>query len=181
MFSSTRAQLAFADLPADDFLTFNRHVSATVAMLDDGSHFAMVRLRGKPLAWLDQDGRYAERRRRHAVLRGLADRDATIYEHLVCHDRVEPFRPGQFRSAYAADLARDYHARTDAGLIARDWFLTIVVRPDVTTRLFTRKRQQAESPFAKSWGLQSPAVGMSQAVEHQADRGQGDHRLGDLG
>ena len=38
----------------------------------------------------------------------------------------------------------------------------------------------AESPFAKSWGGQSPAIGMNEAVKHQADRGQGDHRLGDL-
>jgi hypothetical protein len=38
-----------------------------------------------------------------------------------------------------------------------------------------------ESPFAKSWGGQSPTTGMNEAVEHQADRGQGDHRFGDLG
>ena len=38
-----------------------------------------------------------------------------------------------------------------------------------------------ETPFAKSWGGQSPAIGMCKAVEHEADRGQGDHRLGDLG
>ena len=37
------------------------------------------------------------------------------------------------------------------------------------------------SPFERSWGRQSPAIGMSEALEHEADRGQGDHRLGDLG
>ena len=39
----------------------------------------------------------------------------------------------------------------------------------------------AETPFPKSWGGWSPATGMGEAVEHEADRGQGDHRLGDLG
>ena len=38
----------------------------------------------------------------------------------------------------------------------------------------------AETPFAKSWGGQSPAIGMGEAVEREADRGQGDHRLGAL-
>jgi hypothetical protein len=38
-----------------------------------------------------------------------------------------------------------------------------------------------ECPFAKSSGGQSPAIGVGEAMEHQADRGQGDHRLGDLG
>jgi hypothetical protein len=40
---------------------------------------------------------------------------------------------------------------------------------------------EVKSPFAKSWGGQSPAIGTDEAVEHQADHGQGDHRLGDLG
>ena len=38
-----------------------------------------------------------------------------------------------------------------------------------------------DCPFAKLWGGQPPAIGMGEAVEHQADRGQGNHRLGDLG
>src|SRR3712207_6584668 len=42
-------------------------------------------------------------------------------------------------------------------------------------------RRAADSPFAKSWGRQPPAICMSEAVEHQADRGQGDHRLVVLG
>ena len=38
----------------------------------------------------------------------------------------------------------------------------------------------SESPFGKSWGGQSPAIGMSEAMEHEADHSQGDHRFRDL-
>src|SRR3954453_7528945 len=38
----------------------------------------------------------------------------------------------------------------------------------------------SECPFAKSWGRQSPTIGMSEAMDHQADHGEGDHHLGDL-
>ena len=39
----------------------------------------------------------------------------------------------------------------------------------------------SSDPVARSRGRQSPAIGMGEAVQHEADRGQGDHRLGDLG
>ena len=39
----------------------------------------------------------------------------------------------------------------------------------------------AQCPFAKSWGWQLAAIWMSETVEHQVDRGQGDHCLEDLG
>src|SRR4051794_18419968 len=38
----------------------------------------------------------------------------------------------------------------------------------------------SNSPFEKSWGRQSPTIGMSEAMDHQADHGEGDHHLGDL-
>ena len=38
----------------------------------------------------------------------------------------------------------------------------------------------SKSPFGKSWGGQSPAIGMSEAMEHEADHSQGDHRFRDL-
>ena len=41
--------------------------------------------------------------------------------------------------------------------------------------------QMTKTPFAKSSGGEPPAIGMGEAVQHQADRGQGDHGLGDLG
>jgi hypothetical protein len=39
---------------------------------------------------------------------------------------------------------------------------------------------EPHSPFWKSWCGQAPAVRVDEAVEHEADHGQGDHRLGDL-
>src|SRR4051812_43203431 len=42
-------------------------------------------------------------------------------------------------------------------------------------------QSQAKSPFLKLWGGQSPAIGMGEAVEHEADCGQGDHCLGYFG
>ena len=40
--------------------------------------------------------------------------------------------------------------------------------------------KDADSPFGKSWGGQSLAIGMSKAMEHEADHGQGDHGFRDL-
>lgn len=129
MLDELRERLTFRDKPADEYLTLDRHVADDAVMLADGTHLAVLRLDGKPLGLLDEDARYAERRRRHAVLRALAETNVTLYEHLVCHNRVAPFPVGRFRSGYAEALARDYHAAIAPGLLARDWFLTIMVRP----------------------------------------------------
>ena len=117
-------------------------------MLADGTHLAVLRLDGKPLGLLDEDARYAERRRRHAVLRALAETNVTLYEHLVCHDRVAPFPVGRFRSPYAAALARDYHAAIAPGLLARDWFLTIMVRPSRLNGLLGQMMGREPQPDA---------------------------------
>jgi len=133
-----RERLTFRDKPADEYLTIDRHVADEVCILDDGTHLAVVRFDGKALGLLDEDGRYAERRRRHAVYRSLAGAGVVIYEHLVCHDRVEPFPLGRFRSAYAEALAREYHAAISPGLLTREWFVTVLVRPGRVTGLLRR-------------------------------------------
>src|SRR5689334_10068400 len=121
-----RDRFTLTDKPADEYLPWHGHVADGVVLLEDGTHLAMVRLDGQPMSLLDDPARYAERRRRHAALRALADTNVTIYEHHVCHDRVEPFRLGRFRSAYARTLAEDYHAGLEVGLRAREWYLTIL-------------------------------------------------------
>jgi hypothetical protein len=42
------------------------------------------------------------------------------------------------------------------------------------------RKPSYQSPFEKSWGEQSLAIGMSEAMEHEADHRQGDHRFRDL-
>lgn len=141
-------KLAATDRSVDDYLTFDRHIAPDMVVLQDGTHVAVVRLAGRPLGLLDEPERRAERRHRHAVVRALADLNITIYEHLVCHDRVEPFRPTGFRNPYPRLLAEDYHRATDAGLMEREWFLTIMAHPTgldgALGRLFRRAPQEDE-------------------------------------
>jgi type IV secretion system protein VirB4 len=119
-----RDRFTFSDKPADEYLPWHGHVGDDTVLLVDGSHLATIRLDGRPMSLMDDPARYAERRRRHAMLRALADTNLSLYEHHVCHDRIEPFRHGRFRSAYARQLAEDYHAGLDSGLRVREWFLT---------------------------------------------------------
>lgn len=134
------SRLTFRDRTADDYLTIDHHVEDDICVLVDGTHVAVIALSGKPLALLDQSGRYAERRKRHSVLRALASNDTVIYEHLVAHDRVSPFVKRQFRSAYARGLSSRYHKHVANGLLEREWFLTIMVRPSRTSRLLAQIR-----------------------------------------
>lgn len=129
MFDGLRDRLALADRSADDYLTYAGHAAPGAVVLEDGTHLAVLSLGGKPLALLDDAERYAERRRRHAVLRAMADTNVQVCEHLVSHDLAEPFRPAGFRPGYARDLAADYHAATDRGLLRREWFLSIMAKP----------------------------------------------------
>ena len=129
-------RFTFRDKPADEYLPWHGHITDHAVLLEDGSHLMTLRLDGKPMSLMDEGERYAERRRCHAVLRALADTNVTIFEHHVCHDRVEPFALGQFRSAYARLLAEAYHASLNRGLRTREWFITIVVRPSAFSGLF---------------------------------------------
>jgi type IV secretion system protein VirB4 len=131
-------RFTFSDKPADEYLPFIGHIADDTVLLDDGSHLATLRIDGRPMSLMDEQARYAERRRRHAMLRALADTNVSVYEHHVCHDRVQPFRTGRFRSAYARALAEDYHAGLDEGLRAREWFLSILVRPSMLTGAINR-------------------------------------------
>jgi type IV secretion system protein VirB4 len=124
-----RERFTFSDKPADEYLPWLGHIADDTVLMADGSHLATIRVDGRPMSLMDDPARYAERRRRHAMLRALADTNLSLYEHHVCHDRIEPFRHGRFRSSYAHQLAEDYHAGLDIGLRAREWFLTIIVRP----------------------------------------------------
>lgn len=123
-----RDRFTFTDKPADEYLPWYGHIADDVLLLEEGSHLTTIRIDGRPMSLMDDPARYAERRRRHAMLRALADTNVSLYEHHVCHDRVEPFRHGRFRSAYAHQLAEDYHVGLDSGLRTREWFLTIIVR-----------------------------------------------------
>jgi type IV secretion system protein VirB4 len=124
-----RQRLTLTDKPADEYLTLHSHINRTLAILADGTHVAMLRLDGKALGLLDDAARYAERRRRHAAMRSIADSNITVYEHHVCHDRVDPFPLGKFRSAFARDLVTQYHADLHEGMKTREWFMTVLVRP----------------------------------------------------
>jgi type IV secretion system protein VirB4 len=118
----------FTDKSADEYLPWHGHIADDMVLLAGGSHLVTIWIDGRPMSLMDDPARYAEGRRRHAMLRALADTNVSVYEHHVCHDRAEPFRHGRFRSAYAQQLADAYHAGLDSGLRLRGWFLTILVR-----------------------------------------------------
>ena len=136
MFDTLRARLATWDRSADDYMQHAEHILPGVAAMDDGSHLAMLRLEGKPLALMDDAQRYAERTRRHGVLRALADANVQIYEHLVSHEGAAPWAPNGFRSAYGAALSGDYHRAIGAGMLRRDWFISILAKPSAVQGWF---------------------------------------------
>lgn len=141
-----REQFKFTDKPADEYLTFDHHLSDDMAILADGTHVSVFRVEGKPLTLMDEFTRYGERRRRHGAMRALADTNIELYEHHVCHDRVEKFELGEFRSDFSRELAHAYHEDIDyyrengvtRKLMARDWFITILVRPRPIDRLLNK-------------------------------------------
>ena len=116
---SLRERAAVWDRAAEEYVAHGEHVSPGVVVADDGTHLGVVRMAGKPLALMDDAGRYAERRRRHGVLRALADANVQVHEHLVSHDGVPPYVPDGFRSHYGRSLSRDYGRAVASGLFRR--------------------------------------------------------------
>jgi type IV secretion system protein VirB4 len=127
--TSLRHMFTLTDKPADEYLPYFGHIADRIVLLDDGTHVGMLRVDGKSLTLMDETTRYAERRRRHATMRALADSNVTIVEHHVCHDHVEPFPLGQFRTAFSRDLASRYHAGIQPDLTSREWIITVMVHP----------------------------------------------------
>lgn len=133
------------DKPADEFLTTCGHVEDDIVVLSDGSHVGMIRLEGKGIDLFDDDARYAERRKIHAALRNLAGPNVVVYSHNICHDGVEPFDLGTFRSRYARVLAQDYLGSLEKGLLSRTWFVTIQIKPSKMESLYNLIRGKEPS------------------------------------
>jgi type IV secretion system protein VirB4 len=141
-----REQFTFTDKPADEYLTFDHHISDDTVILADGSHVAVLKVEGKPLTLMDTFMRYGERRRRHGAMRALADTNVELYEHHVCHDRVDEFVLGEFRSDFSRELAQAYHEDINSyrengvskKLMNREWLITILVRPRPFDRILNK-------------------------------------------
>jgi type IV secretion system protein VirB4 len=144
-----REMFRMTDRPADEFLPYRGHVTDEVVLLEDGTHIGMLRLEGKPLTLLDDIPRYAERRRRHAAMRGLTDTNITVVEHHICHDKVEPFQLGEFRSAFSREFAEKYISGIQKNMKSRDWFITVMAHPRMLDGLANRVfGKQAEADEA---------------------------------
>ncbi len=119
----------FTDKPADEYVLLEDHAEDDIGLMSDGSVMVVVKLDGRPMSLLDEETRYAARRSRHSTLGALFDTNISVYEHHVCHDRVQPFEPGEFRSRYGRQCIEDYHRSLDDRVFARDWYISIVVHP----------------------------------------------------
>ncbi len=135
------SRLSLSDRSADQYLPILWHLTDGVVEMEDGALMAMIHLDGRPMLLMQEDERYAARRHRDSVLRSLFDFNVEIYEHHLCHDRVEPFTAGPFRSGFARELLTTYHQRLQRGLLARQWLLTIIVRPRPIEGLGARIRR----------------------------------------
>jgi type IV secretion system protein VirB4 len=127
-----------SDRPADEWLPYQGHIRDDIVILEDGTHVGILRLEGRALSLFGTVSRYAQRRRRHATMRSLADDNIEIFEHHVCHDRVRPFQLGEFRSAFSRELAEHYISGIESRMKAREWFISVVVRPRLTEKLGQR-------------------------------------------
>jgi type IV secretion system protein VirB4 len=126
------------DKPADEFLPYRGHVTDDIVLLEDGTHLGVVRLDGKPLTLLDDIPRYAARRSRHAAMRGLTDTNISVVEHHICHDKVEPFQLGEFRSKFSREFAEKYISGIQKDMKSRDWFITVMAHPRMLDGLANR-------------------------------------------
>src|SRR3712207_4059715 len=124
--------------------------------------------RGRPPA--ERLARSGVERRSHGreIVRAVRAQVGALREVLPQQPVGVLVRPALPRAVRIAEV--DRHASVDPQLCVPRHFRSLVPG-----------QRPSDSPFAKSRGGQSPAIGVDEAVEHQADRGQGDHGFRNLG
>lgn len=172
------AWLNLSDKPVDEFLPLLWHLSDGVVELEGGALLAVLRLDGRPMMLMDEAGRRAARRERDSALRALFDVNVEIFEHHVCHDRVVPFRHGPFRSGFARELIETYHRQMTRDLLAREWLVSIVVRPRAMESLMGRVRSLFSREPARPDALLLRQLEEKVAAVRRSLRAYGPRRLG---
>lgn len=112
------------------FLPYFDHISPDVVVLKDGGLMAMLRMEAVPFHLASNSSRNGADGRHFALLQLLADKRTEIHEHYVSHRHVPVFDGGPGEgSRYEREWARRYERSALSGIRTREWFLTIIVRP----------------------------------------------------
>jgi len=130
----------FIEIDGSEYVPDLHHISEDMVLLSDGSVLAMLRVKPFPFELESMRVRNLRRRQINDLIRGLADDNVTLAFHLCHHDHVPPFRWGRFRSAFARRLFETYERNCLQGLMANDWFITVIVSPRFSPGRELRRR-----------------------------------------
>lgn len=118
--------------PLSGYVRLVDHVSPNIALLKDGSAFAMFELDGLPAQTLDMDALVRRRSNWNHVLCGLASTDGLVLHNWVCRGFAteQSYPQGVFRSQYAAAADGRYRARLlDRFLFLNRTYVGVMLRP----------------------------------------------------
>jgi type IV secretion system protein VirB4 len=109
------------------------HIADNVIIYDDGTVAAAIEWVGFPSDLAGNAANNAGHSIHSEVFRNISDEDVTVFDHLIQHDRVEPFPAEVHPEAhYGRMLWEDYHRVCLDGLRSATWVTTILVRPRST-------------------------------------------------
>jgi type IV secretion system protein VirB4 len=110
-------------------LPYARHVTERVVALDSQALMLCVQLDGASFETADVADLNDWHARLNNAWRNLADDRLAIWHHLVRREHTG-YPPGEFRSAFAADLDAKYRARLGRGrMFVNDLYVTLVLHP----------------------------------------------------
>lgn len=124
------------EIDPSKFLPYFDHCTDDVVILKDGRLMAMIKIEPVEFYLSSNAKRNGSRRLHFALLQLLASPDVEIYEHHVCHNNVKPFEQAPGGSPYWQEFCERYNSRTLRGLKQYDWFISIIVKPNLGTKTF---------------------------------------------
>jgi type IV secretion system protein VirB4 len=148
----------FYETPGSEFVPDLHHIAEDLVLHSDGSVQAMLRIRPFPFELESMRARNIRRRQINDLIRGLADNNVTLCLHLCHHDHVPPFRWGRFRSRFASRLFAKYQQNCLNGLMANDWFITVIVSPRFLPGRALRRRLAAVFRRRAAAATASPSI-----------------------
>lgn len=132
------------------------HIDDQTVLLLDGSLLTVLAVPGYEFELVGMRERNIRRRQFNDLLRGIAADNVVLGFHLIHHAHVDAFPLGRFRSAMARQTLETYQRHCLGGLVANDWFLTVLVHPSLPLlqkaagRLarFRGRQQRPQAPTA---------------------------------
>jgi type IV secretion system protein VirB4 len=113
------------------FLPYARHINDEMVALDSGDIMLTFELQGRAFETSDVRDLNDWHTKLNGMLRNLHDERLSIWTHLI-RSRVEQYPGGEFKSAFARQLDRQYFARMNSErMFINRFYVTLLFRPSV--------------------------------------------------